>query len=72
MSKITKHTLWKLPVNNGDGSASVRLFTTKAKAEHYESLESEPFGDGPCPITFLIQDGKIIGPDLDPKHYDEV
>lgn len=70
MSRTTKSVIWVLPVSNGDGSASVHYFSTKKKALHYASFESEPFGDGPCPRTFEIRDGQIVGP-LDEPHYME-
>ena len=68
------------PKNCGDGSASVYLFSTREKADHYEELESETndgsgWGEhcvGQRELTVDPFTGNVVGGSyVDRKHYSE-
>jgi hypothetical protein len=47
---------WQVMVSNGDGSASIRLFSTQKLAEAYAEAEPEPFCDAVYPPRNLFVD----------------
>jgi len=69
-----KVDLYYYVVNNGDGSASPRFFTTAAKRDAYRDAEErseyfEGFCESTGHIEFTVKkDGKLVSDCLDPEH----
>lgn len=70
-----KVKLWYLPCNNGDGSVSVRFFTSQAKLSAYqEAEEASPYFEGwgeDCSGSIEVevaQDGTVTDPNPS-RHY---